>query len=115
MIEPVAAERPEDDHLGRTRRDRLSDRELEVRLVLCRGEFRDRNALSSETHHTGVAERVHVADDEVGKELPALERERAAVGRDDVILRADDGAIRWQHVTVRDDDGPHRWQNKSGA
>src|SRR6266513_4580557 len=115
VIEAVSPERPEEDDLVRTCGDRLSDRELEVGLVLRRRKFRDRDPLTSKPFHTGVAEGVHVADDEVGKELPALERERAAVGGHDIVLRADDRAVGWQHVTVRHDDGPHGRKNKSGA
>ncbi len=114
MIEALAAEHAEQHDLGRARGDRLRDRELEIGFVLGRREFRDRNALPRHPLDAGIAERVHVADDEVGKELPSFERERAAIGSDDVVLRTDDRTVRRQNITVCDDDGPHG-QNKSGA
>jgi hypothetical protein len=115
VIEALATQRAEQHDLRRAGRDRLSDREFEVGLVLRRGELRYRDALAGETLDARIAEGIHVAHDEMRRELPSLECERAAVRGNDVVLRVDDRAVRRQHVAVRDDDGPHRWQNKSGA
>src|SRR2546430_4448830 len=115
VVQARTAEGAQQDDLLRPGVDGVRDGELEIRLVLRRGELRHADALSRETLHARVAERIHVTDDEVGKDLPALERECAAVGRDHEVLRLDRSAIRRKNVAVRDDDRPHRWQNKSGA
>src|SRR2546422_587635 len=109
------AEAPEQADLFRPRRDRVRDGELEIGLVLRRRELRDSDALPRETFHARVAERIHIAHDEVGKDLPALEGERTAVRRDHEVLVLDRSAIRRKNVAVRDDHRPHRRQNKSGA
>src|SRR2546430_3373262 len=72
VVEALPAEGAEQHDLGRARGDGLGDRELEVGLVLRRREFRDRDALLRESLDAGVTERVHVADDEVRRELPAF-------------------------------------------
>jgi len=72
----------------------VRDGELEIGLVFRRGELRDADALPREALHARVAERVHVAHDQMGKDLPALEDEGAAVRRDHEVLVIDRSAIR---------------------
>src|SRR6266550_5904535 len=115
VVQTRTTEGAEQDDLLRSDTDRVRDGELKIGLVLRGRELGDADALPRETFHARVAERVHVTDDEVGKDLPPLEGERAAVRSNDKILRADSGAIGRKDVAVCDDDRPHRRQNKSGA
>src|SRR5881396_1142782 len=73
VVEAWTAERTEEDDPPRSRRDGVRDRKLEIGLILRRGELRDADALARETLDARVAERVHVAHDQMGKDLPALE------------------------------------------
>src|SRR5207245_6510476 len=102
LSQPLGAGRAEEHDLFRSPADRLCRRELERGLTPVRWELRDGDALSRQPLYAGLAERVHVADDQVGKHLPALECERATVGGDDEVVVPDDGTIRWQHVAVTD-------------
>ena len=115
MVEPLTAERAEDHDLLRARGDRLRDRELEIGFVLRRVELRDPDRLLRESLDARLSERVHVADDEVGKDLPPFERQRPSVGRDDHRAVGERRAVRGKHVAVRDDHRPHGRQRKSGA
>ena len=94
VVEAWTAERTEEDDPPRSRRDGVRDRKLEIGLILRRGELRDADALARETLDARVAERVHVAHDQMGKDLPALEGEGAAVRRDHEVLVIDRSAIR---------------------
>src|SRR6267143_2880664 len=65
VVQARTAEGTQQDDLLRPGVDGVRDSELEIRLVLRRGELRHADALSRETLHARVAQRIHVTDDEV--------------------------------------------------
>ena len=107
MVEALSAEDPEQHDVVGLRLQHVCDSELQIGLVLLRGERQHRDASRAELGGALEPQRVEIADDRLGKDTPPLERERAAVRRDDEVRALELGAVARIDVAVSDHDGLH--------